>query len=114
MRNIILLCIMLVASSCISSKNKEDKNLYKGYFSYMADAGLFIDCKDNKRYPVAMEGDYLKLEKEYLKNVKDGGEKIIVTLNGEIVEKKKIEGEGTIKFFVVKKFINIFPDKKCN
>ena len=80
----------------------------------MADAGLFIDCKDNKRYPVAKEGDYLKLEEEYLKIVKDGGEKILVTINGEIVEKNKIEGKGTIKFLVVKKFINIFPDKKCD
>jgi len=114
MRNIILLCLMFVAVSCISSKNKEDNNLFKGYFSYMADAGLFIDCKDQKRYPVAKEGDFLKLEEEYLKVVKNGGEKILVAINGEIIEKKKIEGEGTMKFLVVKKFIGLFPDKKCD
>lgn len=114
MKNIILLCLMLVASSCMSSKIKKDKNLFKGYFSYMADAALFIDCKDNKRYPVSNESDYLKLEKEYLNTVKDGGEKILITFNGEIVEKNKIEGKGKIKFVVIKKFINIFPNKKCD
>jgi len=116
MGNVILLCLILVVSSCTAPKNKnmEDENLFKGYFSYMADAGLFIDCKDNKKYPVSNEGDYLKLEKEYLKTVKDGGEKILITFNGEIVEKEKIEGEGKTKFLVVNKFINIFPDKKCD
>ena len=114
MRNVILLCLMLVVGSCISTQKKENKNLFKGYFTYIADAALFIDCKDNKRYPVAKESDYLKLETEYLKTVKDGGEKILITLNGEIIEKNKIEGKGKIKFIVVKKFLNIFPDKKCN
>jgi len=114
MKNVVILLAMLVVTSCVSSKNKENKNSFKGHFTYMADAALFIDCKDNKRYPVKKEGDYLKLEIEYLKNVKDGGEKMLITLNGEIVEKNKIEGEGKMKFLVVNKFIDIFPNKNCD
>ncbi len=113
MKYTILMFLMIVLNSCISSKIKENENLFQGYFSYMADAALFIDCKDSKKYPVAMENDYLKLEKKYLTTVKDGGEKILITFYGEIVEKNKLEGKGKIKFLIVKKLINIFPNKKC-
>ena len=63
---------------------------------------------------VAKEFDYLKLEQEYLKKVNDGGEKIVVELNGEIVERKKIDGEGKTNFLVVTKFLKILPNKNCD
>lgn len=109
----LLIVLMLVLSSCSSQKAKEEADLFKGYFSYLADAALFTDCKDNMRYPVAMESDYLKLEKEYLGVVDDGGEKLLITFTGEIVERNRVEGEGKRKFVVVKKLVSISPNKKC-
>ena len=113
MKKILLLVIIITISACSQSTNKE-KDYLKGQFSYFADAAIFIDCETNTKYPVAKEGDYLKLEQEYLKNVEDGGEKVLVELNGKIVERKKIEGEGKTNFLVVTIFLNILPNKNCD
>jgi copper homeostasis protein (lipoprotein) len=113
MKKVILLLSILVVSSCSSSKS-EDNNLFKGYFIYLADAALFTDCEDNKRYPVVQQGDYLKLETEYLKIVSDGGKKVFITFEGEIIEKDRVEGEGKRKFIVVKKLDGLFSDKSCD
>lgn len=112
MKSITLVLVMVAITSCTSVKN-ENKDFYKGYFTYFADAALFVDCTTNKKYPIAMEGDYLTLEKEYLKIAKITGEKIIITLNGKIVERNKIEGEGMRDFLIVNKFIDMFPNKNC-
>jgi|GEM_PF-2748461 len=65
-------------------------------------------------YPVTMEGAYLKLEKEYLKMVNDGGEKLLITCYGKIIEKNRVEGSGSRKFLLVKKLISTFPGVKCD
>ncbi|MDO9162597.1 MAG: YbaY family lipoprotein, partial [Methylococcaceae bacterium] len=39
---------------------------WHGEFSYMADAATFTDCASGKRWPVAMLGDYLAMERNYL------------------------------------------------
>ena len=109
----LLLSLILVIISC-GSRVSDDKNLFRGYFSYMADAALFTDCEDNNRYPVAMEGEYLKLETEYLKTVRNGGEKIFIIFQGEVIEKDRVEGEGKRKFVVVKKLDGLFPEKTCD
>ena len=86
----------------------------KGYFSYFADAALFVECGSNKKYPVAMEDDYISLESAYLEIDKNPGEKILVEIIGEYEERTKMEGEGTIEFLIVKKFLKILPNEQCN
>jgi uncharacterized lipoprotein NlpE involved in copper resistance len=113
MKRILLILVVITISACSQSKNKEN-DLLTGQFSYFADAAIFIDCKTNTKYPVAKEGDYLNLEMEYLKTVENGGERVIVELNGKIEERKKIEGEGKTNFLVVDKFLNILPNKNCD
>jgi copper homeostasis protein (lipoprotein) len=113
MKKIMFLLIISLLCACSQSINKEN-DLLRGQFSYFADAAIFVDCKTQIQYPVAKEGDYLKLEQEYLKNVKDGGEQILVELNGKIEDRKKIEGEGKRSFLIVKKFLNILPNKNCD
>lgn len=36
-----------------------------GMFAYQADAGLFEECLTGRSYPVAMEGDFIALERAY-------------------------------------------------
>ncbi|MCP5061211.1 MAG: hypothetical protein GY936_01945 [Ignavibacteriae bacterium] len=113
MRNVVLVLFLFAISSC-SFFVAEVKNIHRGYFSYFADAAMFVDCVTNEKYPVATEGDYLTLEKEYLQVVKNGGEKILIEVNGKIIKKDKVEGEGKRNFLIIEKFLNIFPNKKCN
>ncbi len=112
MKKTFLFFILILISSCTSLKN-EYKDFHKGYFSYFADAAMFIDCETNEKYPVAMEGDYITLEKEYLEISESGGEKILVKVNGEYIERNKIEGEGKQKYLIVNKFLEILPNQAC-
>ena len=112
MKKILLLLIFILVSSCSSTKI-EKKTILIGYFSYFADAPFFIDCETNEKYPVAMEADYIFLEEEYLKIAESAGQKILVTINGDYIERKKMEGEGKRKYLIVNKLLNIFPNRTC-
>lgn len=84
----------------------------RGMFRYMADAALFVDCSSQKKYPVAMEMDYINLEREYLTNT-DAGNPLLVTLEGSLVYRPKMEGEGEILTLVVKKLDKVWPKMDC-
>ena len=112
MKKILLLFLLILACSCSSTKI-EHKNILIGYFSYFADAPLFIDCKTNEKYPVAMEGDYIFLEEEYLKIAEPAGQSILISLNGKFEERTGMEGDGKRKFLIVNKLLNIFPNETC-
>ena len=112
MKNLLLLLSLILFSSCSSTKITE-KNIKTGYFSYFADAPLFVDCYTNEKYPVAMEGDYIFLEEEYLKIAEPAGQRILISINGQIDERNDMEGEGKRKFLIVNKLLNIFPNEEC-
>ena len=112
MKNILFVLFLIIVSSCSSVSNKNGHQL-KGYFSYMADAAIFVDCETNEKYPVVMEGDYISLEREYLKNV-NAGEQVLVKLNGEYIDRNKVEGDGTQKFLIIEKYLNILPNQNCD
>ncbi|VAX26479.1 hypothetical protein MNBD_IGNAVI01-1311 [hydrothermal vent metagenome] len=85
----------------------------KGMFAYMADAPLFVECFTKMRFPVAMEGDYKNLEKEYLANVEEPGKPILTTLTGSLISRPKMEGKGEILYLVVEKFDKVWPKRDC-
>ncbi len=106
-----LLLLSLLSCSAVDSE-RNDKKL-KGFYSYMADAGLFTDCETNKKYPVAHEADNILLERAYLNVAENPGEKIIVTLTGRFELRKKMDGDGEREFLIVDKFDKIFPHIDC-
>ena len=112
MKKLILFFLIPILFSCstIDSGNK-DKTL-KGYYSYLADAGIFTDCETNKNYPVSFEGDNVSLERAYLEVVENPGEKIIVTLTGHFENRPKMEGDGEREFLIVDKFEKIWPQPR--
>lgn len=108
---VLLLLPILFSCSTIDSGNKDNK--LKGFYSYMADAGIFTDCETDKKYPVAFEGDNISLERAYLEVAENPGEKIIVTLTGHFESRPKMEGEGEREFLIVDKFDKIWPHIDC-
>lgn len=85
----------------------------KGMFRYMADAALFVDCSSQKKYPVAMEKDYLSLEREYLSKVEEAGEPILATLSGRLIMQPKMEGNEKALTLVVEKLDKVWPKLDC-
>jgi uncharacterized lipoprotein NlpE involved in copper resistance len=84
-----------------------------GEMTYMADAARLTECLTGRSYPVAMEADYLPMERAYLKAAKSPGAPLYVTLEGSIVDRPRMEGAGVERTVVVNRFIDARPDRRC-
>jgi heat shock protein HslJ len=84
-----------------------------GEMTYMADAARFTECLTGRSYPVAMEGDFLRMERAYLKAAKGPGAPLFVTFEGSIVDRPKMEGAGVERTVVVNRFIDARPSQRC-
>lgn len=85
-----------------------------GMFTYMADAATFEECLTGRRYPVAMEGDYLALERAYT-SLPDRapGAPVMASFDGEITRRPPMEGAGTVPTVVVRRFVGLWPGQTC-
>ncbi len=52
----------LIDEKIKAAKQENINKTFKGMYSYMADANNFRLCDNGKTFPVAMQGNYLKLE----------------------------------------------------
>jgi uncharacterized lipoprotein YbaY/heat shock protein HslJ/uncharacterized lipoprotein NlpE involved in copper resistance len=86
---------------------------WRGEFRYMADAATFTDCASGVRWPVAMTGDYLTVERKYLKNRNIPGAPLIVTFTGRLEQRPAIEGSLNEQM-VIEKFSSSQPKANCS
>jgi len=88
----------------------------QGMFTYLADAASIRLCATGQRLPVAMEKDYLALERAYLKArpADNPGQPLLVHLDGLITLRPSMEaGQPPGRTLVVEKFVNVLPGKDC-
>jgi copper homeostasis protein (lipoprotein) len=88
----------------------------QGMFTYLADAATIRLCATGQRLPVAMEKDYLALERAYLKArpADKPGQPLLVHLDGLITQMPSMEaGQPPRRTLVVEKFLNVLPGKVC-
>jgi uncharacterized lipoprotein YbaY/heat shock protein HslJ len=95
------------------SEARQPGDVVTGMFVYMADAARLTECRTRRSVPVAMEGDYLRLERAYLAARPGPGEPLMVTFEGRIEERPRIEGEGTEATAIVSRFIHAWPGESC-
>ncbi|MFN6340358.1 MAG: YbaY family lipoprotein [Cyanobacteriota bacterium] len=87
-----------------------------GLFRYLADAPSLELCATGHRLPVAMEGDYLRLEKTYLGALPPGGagQPLLVNLKGLITQRPSMEpSQGPVRTVVVERFVGVSPGRGC-
>ena len=101
--------------SAMAEKNRpaREEAARPGLFRYMADAPLFTDCATGETFPVAMEQDYLALERAYLQNRREPGGPLRVTLEGHYAVRPPMEGEGLVTVLVVDRFYTVHPETDC-
>ncbi len=85
----------------------------EGMFRYMADAPLFRDCRDGKTWPVAMEGQYIELERAYLNSGIEPGTEVRVELRGRIISRPSMVRKSSNINLIVDVFNKIDPDGTC-
>jgi copper homeostasis protein (lipoprotein) len=85
-----------------------------GMFTFMADAARFEDCLTGRSYPLAMDGDYTRLERAYIEAAKpEPGVPLMACLVGDITRRPAMEGNALIPTVVVRRFIGVFPGQGC-
>jgi copper homeostasis protein (lipoprotein) len=117
---------MRVALSCVAvvvlgactlsdsrSAGESRPALIRGSFVYMADAGLFTDCGNGRRYPVAQLGDNAALERAYGEARPAPGAPVVVTVEGRISRLPGMEG-GMQDMLVVKRLDRTWPGETCD
>ncbi len=86
---------------------------FGGELRYLADAASFTECLTGRRYPVAFEADWPRAERAYLAAVTEPGDALYTTFEGSLVERPKMDGEGTEPTLVVSRFIAVWPGQGC-
>jgi copper homeostasis protein (lipoprotein) len=87
-----------------------------GMFRYLADAASIRLCATGAKLPVAMEGDYLPLERAYLEAqpAESRGEPMLVNLEGLITSRPSAEpGRDPVRTLVVERFVHLHPGQGC-
>jgi len=87
-----------------------------GMFRYQADAATIRLCATGARLPVAMEADYRRLERAYLKAQPAGrpGQPLLVNLEGLITNRPSAEpGRPPQRTLVVERFVGVHPGQGC-
>jgi copper homeostasis protein (lipoprotein) len=84
-----------------------------GMYRYMADAGLFLDCATGEQWPVATEEDNAALERAYGKVKVAPGSPLLVSVEGRLEPRDKMDGEGTETNLIVERFVGTWPGRTC-
>jgi copper homeostasis protein (lipoprotein) len=85
----------------------------QGMYSYMADAGIFVDCATGERWPVAAEEDNAALERAYGQARTAPGAPLLVTVEGRLQWRPKVDAHGKQKMLIVDRFVRTSPGKTC-
>lgn len=85
----------------------------QGMYSYMADAGLFLDCATRERWPVAMEGDNAALERAYGEAKIAPGSPLLVTIEGRLERRRKPDSKRMETNLIVERFVRTWPRETC-
>lgn len=83
-----------------------------GMMTYIADAAVFEECLTGRRYPIAMEGGYLVLERAYLADASAPGAPLYVHVEGSLLMRPAMEGPDR-RSLVVKSLIRTRPGVSC-
>jgi uncharacterized lipoprotein YbaY/heat shock protein HslJ len=102
--------ILLKRTSEATASASAPAQQLRGMYSYMADAGWFVDCRSGVRLAVAQQGDNAALEAAYSKDKSMPGAPLLATVEGRVEDRMPMEGSGTRPTLIVEKFVSIAPE----
>lgn len=90
----------------------EPRVTLEGHFTYYADSATLHDCATERRMPVAMEGQYLRLERAWSHSRTTLARPLPVVVQGRIVERVNMEGP-TRPTVIVERVISAGKPVRC-
>lgn len=94
-------------------KPEKADSIFEGMYTYMADANMFVSCDKKMRMSIEMKGEYISLERQYLKTV-DGGVEVYVRLKGKVKKVPPMEGDKEIDAMFITEVLELSKVKKCD
>jgi copper homeostasis protein (lipoprotein) len=91
----------------------EPRLVMRGTYRLMADAAVFTECSTGQHWPVAQEADNAALERAYGGVRRSPGQSVLVSVEGRLAMRPKIDGDGLEPALVVERFIKAFPTETC-
>jgi len=113
---VVLLALLMVAASRGEARPPAPapQLAFTGMFVYFADSAAITLCADNRRLPVAMEGDFRALEAAYLKQRTEPAQALLASVEGSIVPRPSMEaGQPPRPTLVVERFVGLWPRETC-
>lgn len=92
----------------------EPKLALRGMVLYFADAARFTECRSGRNFPVAMEADFVALQRAYLEARQLPQTPVLATVEARIAARPPMEGEGTQPTVVVDRFVAVHPGEACD
>lgn len=105
--------ILLKRISADASAAHHVLSLMGGEMVYRADAARFTDCATGGSYPIAMEGDFVRMQQSYGQATLEPGAPLYVTFEGSIANRPRMEGSGFEQNVIVSRFIHAWPNQNC-
>ena len=84
-----------------------------GMYSYMADAGIFTNCKTKRQYAVQTTGANVALESQYAKVSQGNGEKVYVEFEAYVQRTEGMEGGTSVDGVFVTRVIGFDKSYSC-
>lgn len=97
----------------IQEPNPSGMMTVEGMYAYMADAGVFKDCATGVQWPVATEGDNATLEQAYTSAKIEPGSPLLVTVDGRVDMRRKVDAAGKENVLIVERFVRVWPNETC-
>ena len=91
----------------------EPRLMMRGMYRYLADAGVFTECATGQRLAVAQEEANAALEREYVKQRQQPGDELLVSVEGRITMRPRLEGAGEQATLVVERVARFWPGESC-
>jgi copper homeostasis protein (lipoprotein) len=91
----------------------EPRLAMRGMYVHMADAAMFRECLTGRRFPVAMEGASIDVERAYLETRREPGAEVLVSVVGRLAERPPMEGDGPVEMLVVDELAGAWPGETC-
>ncbi len=85
----------------------------RGMYEYMADAGMFTECRTGQRWPVAQVEDNLALERAYLAARSRPAEQVLVSLQAGVEVREGMQPDLRRPMLVPYRFIAASPGEAC-
>jgi uncharacterized lipoprotein YbaY/heat shock protein HslJ/uncharacterized lipoprotein NlpE involved in copper resistance len=85
----------------------------RGAYTYMADAGIFVECSTGQRFSVAQEGANRDLEAAYSKARPAPGASIVVDVEGRLTARPRVEGRGSAATLVAERVERVRSGESC-